>query len=411
MNYFIAHVPFQYFTFKSIYEQLQDSYFIIPPFSDTQMTFEYGSGMSAKGLYEYLYDFLRKNKVRVADYGERNIGEFIDFLNKNAKNVITSHTFTGIHLLHNVRIIRLMYGLVNKDSSTYCLLYNFLMDLVLTYGPNSEYRFKENGIMAMPIGNPIFDDWFNKDISEYESRYIERRLDDKPTILYLPTWSRFSGVERFLDSIISLFNDFNVIVKLHHITFNGEANRLCKLLSCPELIVLGDYIDPQILYKLADIVLVDNSGAIYDALLLKKPVIILGASLGADGDKIYDERDRTYSVEKSDIIPSTNQPEELKALIENNIGKSPKLEENFRYSMFFSTDGKAGKRAVDIIINDKKFPAIPTLEKYNTAIKNVPSSKDIQIIEDRKKDYLKRYYPEQINKPSLASRIYRRFFK
>ena len=121
MNIFICHLPFQYYTFKSIYEHLEDSYFIIPPFEDKVTTPEFGGGMSKNGLYEYIEDFLRRKKVEIVNYGERKPEHLARFINENADNVLASHWFDGVYLLNNVRIIRIMYGLANKEGSTYSM--------------------------------------------------------------------------------------------------------------------------------------------------------------------------------------------------------------------------------------------------------------------------------------------------
>jgi len=294
-----------------------------------------------------------------------------------------------------------MYGLANKESSTYSIRNNYLMDLILTYGNNSAKRFLTMGLQAEPVGNPIFDDWFNDSIGVDDIEYLKRKLDDKQTILYLPTSTKFSSFEKFIDTIITLSGKYNIIVKFHHATFNGEANRLCRALSHPELIVLGDYFDPQPLYKLADIVLVENSGAVYDALLLKKPVIMLGASLGNNGYDIYDERDSNNKIQKFEIVPSTNNPKELANLVKDNLDKISFLNDSLSRSLFFKTDGRAGRRAAEAILDDKKYPAIPVLKKYERAIKNAPDEETKEFIINKRNYFVNKYHHLPVKKQNL----------
>lgn len=178
MNAFICHVPFHYYLFKSTHKHLEESCFIIPPLSDKVMTAEYGSGMSAKGQYEYLFDFLRRKKVKVIDYGERTAKHLGNYLNQNARNVIVSHWFNGIYYLENVRIIGLTFSLASlatNERKRHHIENNFILDMLLTYGPNSANKYKDQGLRALPVGNPIFDDWFNNDLSEDDIKPIEKK--------------------------------------------------------------------------------------------------------------------------------------------------------------------------------------------------------------------------------------------
>lgn len=408
MNIFLCLVPFHYFVFKSIYKKLKKSYFAIPPLQDRPLTDEFGGGMSKKGQYNYIEGFLKKKNTEIIDYGEKTSEKLAEFLDANCDNVIAPHWFEGINHIHNTRVIRMMYGLANKESSTYSLENNFLMDLILTYGDNSAERFLTMGLQAEPLGNPIFDDWFNGSIDGDDLESIKRKLDDKPTVLYLPTFNKYSCIEIFIDDIVSLSSDYNIIVKLHHGTFIGESNRLIDLLSRPEIIVLGDYVDPQVVYKLADLVLVENSGAIYDAILIDKPVIILGASLLNHGRDIHDERNSNNVVKKSEIVPSTNNPKELESLVSDNIGKRPFLNDGLRRSLFFKTDGCAGKRATKAILNYRKYPTIPTLEKYEKAIENAPDKKTRDYIINKRNCFIKKYHRMAVEKPNILKRVLKR---
>ena len=414
MNIFICQVPFHYYSFKNVYKHLENSYFIIPPLHDRVLTNEYGGGMSGNGVFKYVEDFLQRKGIEVIDYGDRTQDNLAEYLNKNASNVIVSHWFDGIYLLNNVRIVRLMYGLGNKKSVEGDYVKCFIMDLILTYGPSSVSRFgfDKQGLVAQPVGNPIFDDWFNDEVNEDEVKFVKKRLDSKPTVLYLPTFKECSSFEKFFDSIIKLSGKFNTIVKLHHASFTGEANRLCRLLSNTEIIVLSDYIDPQPLYKLADIVLVDNSensGAVYDCLLLKKPLIVLGTSLEGGGYTIYNKIKGTCSVKISDLVPSIDNPNELEKLISENIGKEIHLDNNIIHSLFLKADGNAGKRAADIIMDETKYPMVPTIKKYERAIENAPDEEKKELIINIRNNFLPRVissYSEK--KPIFLKRVLNR---
>jgi len=383
---------------------LKESYFAIPPLQDRLLTDEFGGGLSKKGQYNYIEGFLKRKNVEIIDYGEKTAEKLAEFLDANCDNVIAPHWFAGINHIHNTRIIRMMYGLANKKSSTYSIANNFLMDLILTYGDNSAERFFTMGLQAEPVGNPIFDDWFSDNIDGDDLESIKRKLDDKPTVLYLPTFNKYSCIEIFIDDIVSLSCDYNIIVKLHHGTFIGESNRLVDLLSRPEIVVLGDYVDPQVVYKLADLVLVENSGAIYDAILLDKPVIILGASLVNNGLDIHDSRETSSSITKYNLIPITFDPSGLEKLIKEHIFTKPVIDTSFKDSLFFKTDGHAGERAANVILDNEKFPAISAPEKYEIAIKNAPDEKTKEHLKNERNNFVNKHHHLPVKKPSLLKR-------
>jgi len=405
MNFLICHIPFHYYLFKSIYENLENTYFVIPPFYDSVMTTEWGGGMSAKGKYEYISNFLKRKNIECIDYGKRNSTNLSNFLNKYAENVIISQWFDGVFLLDNARLIGLMYslaGVANSDRMSQSIRENFLPDVLLTYGPNSAQRLTEKGLKAQPVGNPLFDDFFRNSLSNEDVKAIKTRIDDnKQTILYAPTHTLFSSIDNYYNLIRSLSSEYNVIVKVHHVTFYEEPNRMCKLLSAPDLIVLGDYFNPIPLYKIADIVLADNSGTFFDAILVEKPVILLEVLHRNEGFKFMYKHD-SLSQEKSVTANIAKNPDELPDLIRRYIGRKMKMDQDLTYALFYHRDGNAGKRIAEIIRNSKEFPAIPVLKKYERALKIVDKDEEREFILSKRDMFLNHY---QKDSPSNFGKV------
>jgi len=79
MNIFLCLTPFHYFVFKSIYKQLNKSYFAIPPLQNNLLTDEFGGGLSKKGQYNYIEDFLNRKNVEIIDYGEKTAEKLAEF--------------------------------------------------------------------------------------------------------------------------------------------------------------------------------------------------------------------------------------------------------------------------------------------------------------------------------------------
>ena len=408
MNAFICHVPLHYYLFASIYKNLENSVFLVPPMLDRTVSEEYGGGLSGKGQDIYIKDFLISKDVRVGDYGDVTKENFINYINDNIDTIICPHLFIGITEIFNKRIIKLVYG-VPSDTRSLKGEYIYLMDLIVTFGKESAERISKKKIKAVPAGNPLFDDWHNDKVDEKQILYINNKLDSsKKTLLYLPTWGEDSSIDRFFGAVASLTDTYNVITKLHHGTFYGEANRLCKCLSYPEVIILADYFDVLPLYKVSDIVITDGiSGATFDALSIDKSILTVGSSVKDYGMESTVNRKNSI-LEK---IPFVDNPSNLRETLEKIAEISIVLDEETKKALFSCRDGKAGKRIAEIILDEEQYSASTMLEKYDRALEYISDSKVKGPIQGGKNQFLRRYYPGKTKKRNLLSRAFRRLLK
>jgi len=373
------------------------------------MSDKYGSGMSGIGLYKYMERFLKSKQVNTIEYGEITTDNFIKYISENVNSVICPHYFDGINEIQNTRVFKIVYGIPNNDASQFNYKYHFIIDLVFTSGTESADRFRENKFTSLAVGNPLFDFWFSSQIDEPKMYLIRNKLvKSRPTILYLPTHGYYSSIDQFDDSIIALAKKYNVIVKLHHMTFNGEANRLCKFISHPEIITLGDFFDPLVLHNIADIVLTDVSGALFDRLLIRKPVIMLVNSLLTYKVDILSPKQQSAPIEESGLFPYTENPGDVEALIENNLHKNVSLSEELLYSLFYKRDGLAGERIANTVLNEQEYPEVSTLEKYEKAIENAPDEETKKFIMGKRNYFVNKYHHLTVKKPSLLKRVLNR---
>jgi len=395
MNIFVCHTPFHYYVYKSIYENMPNAYFIIPPMQDRPFSPEWGGGMSADAIYDYIWNFLSGKKARILEYERSNLKMFFETLKNNAKNLIMLYGLFGLYKmdeLDGIRLFQIPYTLgldgialknQDKDEKYSRFRVYFFSDMIFTYGTHQANQLIKYGLTAKPVGNPIFDDWFNNKLNITEINTVEKRLDKtKKTILYLPTWNISSSIDKYFEAIKRLTSEYNVIIKLHHMTFTGEMNRLCKLHSIENIIVYGDYMSPLPLYKLADLIITDGvSGALFDSLIIKKPVIAIGTSLNEYNiDNIQQDHMN---------IPCVNDPDELDKAIEQTISGNAQLSEDALDHIFYYRDGNAGKRVADNIMNSDAT-AMSSLEKYDRGIKYAPDKETQQYIERFRMWYLKR---------------------
>lgn len=373
---------------------------------------EYGGGMSSRGLYDYVYSFLKQKQVNVIDYGPADIDNFVGFIRNNVQNIICPHYFNGIHLLDDVRIFKIVYGVPRNEQAQFDFTTNYLFDYIITFGEEASERFKMKGYKNLfYAGNPMFDNWFNSHLDTNLLNMIETRVKkEMPTILYLPTYNTYSSIDAYADEIIKLRFDYNILIKLHHGTFNGEIDRLCKFMSYSEIQVFGDYMDPLILYKVSDVVLTDGvSGSTFDSLLIGKPTIALGLfPLSEYGIDIINGDESLQTIN----IPYITNPENISTEISRNIGKKVKLNDWLMEKFFYRLDGNAGQRIAEGISKRSISPPRPTLEKHEMALKVASDPEQRAFVENAKMQFLRYHYvePKQQNR-GFFSRLLRRASK
>jgi CDP-glycerol glycerophosphotransferase (TagB/SpsB family) len=150
-------------------------------------------------------------------------------------------------------------------------------DIKLVYGEYSRLRIDANKYVYK-VGNPRFDDFFNDNISSIAFEMIKSSLNpNKRTICYSPTWGDLTSTSIFANSIDQLSNEFNIIYNPHHLLNRNDINY--QLIAAHSVFVTTSlpiqYDSAPIIYKLADCVVSDYSGAIFDALHCELPVLCI----------------------------------------------------------------------------------------------------------------------------------------
>ncbi len=186
--------------------------------------------------------------------------------------VVCPNPIAGMEYLQETRSIGLQYSMA-KDRYVNGP-WRAMFDMTMTYGRYSAERIAQFCPTRM-VGNPRFDRWFSDAGSKSLAR-PEIALDDsRPTILYLPTWGEFSSIDLFLEEVLSLSSSYNVLIKVHHKTDTHEAHRKEALARQQTVHYFGAMDDLLPLLNAADLVLSDYSGAIFDAIYVRKPVVLL----------------------------------------------------------------------------------------------------------------------------------------
>lgn len=178
------------------------------------------------------------------------------------------------------------------------------------------------------IGYPRLDRFYS----------TQKIRNSKPALLWLPTWSVRSSIDRYLPAIKRLGS--NVWIRPHHCTERWEPERMRALVDSGFFIVPKE-ISTAALYAASDLILADlSSGAFAEALLIGKPVIGL-TNPEEHGRALID---LTY-------LPTVTDPEYLGDVIETlrRDWRDPHFA-TLRAELFTTTKGNDGMVAARAIL-------------------------------------------------------------
>ncbi|MFA9262379.1 MAG: CDP-glycerol glycerophosphotransferase family protein [Undibacterium sp.] len=374
---FVIAYPFQYYVLKDIYEKLGSrSEFII----DLGVFFPIKQEPSLLGK---ILALLHEKKVhfRILYYEDYFSGEFMaEFLSRyKGLAGLWERGCMGHPAARKIKKIGVTYGCGKELNSVRPS--RGLYDLILSYGPRDHVLFSYY-TQSKIVGNPKFDDWFNDTLDQVALSEVQTRLNpDKKTLLYLPTHSDLSSVDGLAAALKRLTAIYNVIVKFHYFLLHEEPERVA-LLQDPRLIQYGDEADLLVLLKVADVVLSDNSSAIFDAILADRPVIVTDFFEEGYLDETHKQR-RTYRrgsagavtysqsieqvIKRDGSVMVIRRPEELEDRISEALHEPDQYKKSRQQlvaDLYSFNDGRCGQRSADAVlacINEVAPPTRPIL--------------------------------------------------
>ena len=315
---FLCTTPFHYYLFDPVKKLLSNSNYVLVESNPRQ--------------YRSAREFFRDRHVLDAVENPQVIKDF-DVL-------VCPFLMPLVYKENQEKIfVRMVYGL-SKATWNYGW-WNMLFDEFLVYG-NYDAKILSFYGPTVKIGNPKFDDWFNGNVEPYP---VE---PNKKTILYLPTYDDLSTLSWVLPVLSKMAENFNVILKTHHGT---NASELKKVFSRVE--ILGGDVDILPLLASADVVVSDYSGAIFDAILAEKPLVLAdipGAeTFPSTTPSSLEHVVRNYAMHTSDQAV-------LRDYIVQALEEDPYLEKRKEVAQewFAVRDGTSGQRAAQAIVNAQK---------------------------------------------------------
>ena len=175
----------------------------------------------------------------------------------------------------------------------------------------------------------------------------EKKKKGKPTLLILPTFGDISCMDAFNDELAKkLREDYFVIAKSHHASdFRPEErSRLEKLKKVAHEFYDSDTPISDIVAK-ADIILSDNSGALFEAMYAGVPVVSLAKE--NNSRRLGELNTIQYKLANSGVLPFTSDPKKLPELLANVRKDNFKKQQAFAKKVFLPLDTNPTKIFVD----------------------------------------------------------------
>lgn len=171
---------------------------------------------------------------------------------------------------------------------------------------------------------------FSKTYLTGNMKYInfkKKKKTEKKVLLYLPTYGECSSIDLIGDYLGKLKKNYHIIAKIHHGTafLKNELYRIEKIKNnVDEFYVLHK--DLSELLEIADVVLTDNSGSIFEALYAEVPIAIFSNDINQN--KWGQFNTTQYELYKKNIIPYTNNVDNIEEILNKALSPSIKQKQN-----------------------------------------------------------------------------------
>lgn len=142
----------------------------------------------------------------------------------------------------------------------------------------------------------------------------------KKVLLYLPTYGEESSIDIIHEKLAKLREKYYVIAKIHHGTsfLSDEVDRIQEIKeSVDEYYDLHKELSE--LLERADVVLTDNSGALFEAIYTEVPVAVFTDDINKNKKEGFDTTQ--YELYKKGILPYTSDINKIDEILEQALSK------------------------------------------------------------------------------------------
>lgn len=336
-----------------------------------------------------IYDFIMKNYA--------NLNPDVRLIKRNHearkiawKNNLKLMIYTGFQTINWGYSIQIFHGVSDKHYVEDKRILHY--DLCLVPGQKHIDKFINAKLYKHPekfkiVGYAKFDEIVKK------SKKTENLFhNNKPTILYAPTWISKNSVANinfsdFGESSLPLFgkkiikaisqNDWNLIIKYHSrinkkaTIIYDEIDKYIKILGAEDKIRVIWDADITTYMQQSDVMISDISAVCYEWFHLNRPIIFANPS-PENYSPSSDAFSNTYAWNAGDVIYKES---DIVPLIDENLKRDKyhdKRNELLTYA-FYKPDGNAGQRQIEEIL--KYYDKISKYSKIRMIIHNLKLSK------------------------------------
>ncbi|NMA51097.1 MAG: hypothetical protein GX951_04530 [Mollicutes bacterium] len=254
--------------------------------------------------------------------------------------------------------IKYAYSLLSaKPNKVYFVRNLLLYDAILCFSKCSA-NYLSVFSKTFLMGNQKYGDIYRK----------KNNKNSKKVLLYLPTYGEESSINLIAKEFLKLKEKYYVISKVHHCTtyLKNEKEQLQKVKDgSDEFYNTNEDLGP--LLSRADVVLTDNSGAIFEALYTNTPIAIIADDINKN--KYYNFNTTQYELVQKGIIPYTNNPDDLLKIVAAAMSsKYYEAQKKWNKENFYHPKDKT-KDSVSVIINyindniDERYQAMHDILK------------------------------------------------
>ena len=210
--------------------------------------------LGVKSMHDDIYDFLIENKYKVYRKVKHNV----------KYQILLEPYPMDIYFKFNYKYrIKYKYASISaKPKITYNIPECILYDAVFCHS-TYEQEVMDCFTKTFLVGRLCFND------------FKRNNNNKKKVILYLPTYGDYNYIDDVVEELTRLSTKYDIITKEHHGTnyLYSEDEKSAKLKSAINKFYDSTYSLTRLL-EIADVVLTDNSGSIFEALYTKVPVCI-----------------------------------------------------------------------------------------------------------------------------------------
>ncbi len=202
---------------------------------------------------------------------------------------------------------------------------------ICAYGDYAAARFAAHA-PSFTIGNPRWDDWNRPDFTVEARAKLPAMVSDRPVLLYAPTWGDLSSLPYWMAEVAKLADKFTVLIKAHHnAAKDGQLGDVC---NHPHIHDVG-HVDLMQALAVADVLLSDYSGAIFDAIMCERPVVLLDLP---DIEARFGKKLDAQSLEmarRDELGQRVRQRDGLPGAVQQALQDGPQVNETLRDALFF----------------------------------------------------------------------------